>query len=471
MVEEAAQRSTERQSHVAAVDPSRPSDPDGRRVPGSARRRAKLIRKLVKALRGIPGDLWQLNGEEIGDQFADLQELRRLAQAHEVATLEEAVNRGETVSAGRVSDWVQQHSGPGPNEPGDVAALLEVTSALGGRPERQSLREAVLDGRVSVRAARVCLSEMERLAHRLAPGVEAGVWGAYAELAATQPISTVRSLRPAFLVRFGADDELGRDHERAAELVALSAGSKDAALTHYRWTLDPEGVATLEAALGPLARPRPDADGSPDRRTAAQRRGQALVELVQRAVVAGNGTPVTTGAQLFVQVSLADLAAGSGAGTVIGSVADGTLLARDGVRRLACHGAVLPVVVGASGELLDLGRTIRFFTMTQRKALVLRDRHCTFPDCDVPATWCDAHHLVHWLDGGASDLSNAGLLCGWHHQLVHRRRYAALMSPEGVIWDLTRGSYDAWLLSSKPPDPAEDARSAWRLGAEPPDRR
>lgn len=438
---------------------------------GAARRRAKIVRKAVKALRGAPADLWQLSGEELGAHFAGLRELSRLAEAGEVATLEEAVTRGETVSAGRVTDWVHQHSGPGPVEPSEVSALVELTTAVGLRPERQALREAVLDGQVSVRAARVCVSEMARLAHRLAPGVEAGVWGAYADLAATQPIGTVRSLRPAFLVRFGADDELDRDHAQAAELVALSAGAKDGALTHYRWTLDPEGAATLEAALGPLARPRPDEDGTPDRRTAAQRRGQALVEIVQRAVVAGNGTPVTTGSQLFVQVRLDDLADGTGAGTVVGSVADGTLLTAESLRRWACQGAVLPVVLGSNGQLLDLGRTIRFFTMAQRKALVLRDRHCTFPGCDVPATWCDAHHLVHWLDGGASDLSNAGLLCGWHHRLVHRRRYAAHVTTDGVTWDLTRGSYDVLLAACRPGGLEGDWSGSPHSGTEPPDRR
>ena len=34
------------------------------------------------------------------------------------------------------------------------------------------------------------------------------------------------------------------------------------------------------------------------------------------------------------------------------------------------------------------------------------------------------HHLVHWADGGPSDLDNAALLCERHHTIVHTRRYA-----------------------------------------------
>ncbi|HEY7719569.1 MAG TPA: HNH endonuclease, partial [Pedococcus sp.] len=69
------------------------------------------------------------------------------------------------------------------------------------------------------------------------------------------------------------------------------------------------------------------------------------------------------------------------------------------------------------------------------------------------------HHLVHWADGGASDLDNAALLCGRHHTTVHTRRLAGRLVREGagtgsgggrggdgggerVEWDLTRGSYD-----------------------------
>ncbi|HEX3828088.1 MAG TPA: HNH endonuclease signature motif containing protein, partial [Sporichthyaceae bacterium] len=35
------------------------------------------------------------------------------------------------------------------------------------------------------------------------------------------------------------------------------------------------------------------------------------------------------------------------------------------------------------------------------------------------ATWCDAHHLRHWADGGPSDLENLALVCGRHHDAIH----------------------------------------------------
>ena len=67
----------------------------------------------------------------------------------------------------------------------------------------------------------------------------------------------------------------------------------------------------------------------------------------------------------------------------------------------------------------------------------------------MPAQWADAHHLIHWADGGPSDLSNAALLCERHHTVVHTRRYAGrLVEDEGgsrVEWDRRVGSYDELL--------------------------
>jgi hypothetical protein len=58
------------------------------------------------------------------------------------------------------------------------------------------------------------------------------------------------------------------------------------------------------------------------------------------------------------------------------------------------------LVVNAEGEeVLDLGRRTRTISRALRRAIVLRDQHCQFPGCRVPAAWCDVHHLVHWLLG------------------------------------------------------------------------
>ena len=70
----------------------------------------------------------------------------------------------------------------------------------------------------------------------------------------------------------------------------------------------------------------------------------------------------------------------------------------------------------------DLGRTRRLFTPAQRKALLVRDRTCRAEGCDVPATWCEAHHLDPWHTGGRTDLANGVLLCSHHHHRAHEPR-------------------------------------------------
>ena len=126
------------------------------------------------------------------------------------------------------------------------------------------------------------------------------------------------------------------------------------------------------------------------------------------------------------------------------------------MRRLACDAEVVPVVLGGEGEVLDLGRSVRLFTAMQVKALWLRDGGCTYPGCSSPARWSDAHHLVHWADGGTSDLTNAALLCQRHHTIVHSRRLYGWLEQDGgtsgadppqVVWDLTPGSYDRELVA------------------------
>jgi hypothetical protein len=156
-------------------------------------------------------------------------------------------------------------------------------------------------------------------------------------------------------------------------------------------------------------------------------------------------------ATLFLTMSLEDLMDRTGAAETVGSLDSGTLIAPETARRIACDAAVVPVVLGSHGEVLDMGHRVRLFTPGQTRALWLRDGQCTFSGCDAPAFWCDAHHLVHWADGGPTSVANAALLCGRHHSVVHRDRLLGRVADTGgVEWDLRPGSYDLWLVGHRP---------------------
>jgi len=73
---------------------------------------------------------------------------------------------------------------------------------------------------------------------------------------------------------------------------------------------------------------------------------------------------------------------------------------------VACDCAITPAVLGTAGEPLDIGRAQHLITPAQRKALVLRDRGCSFPGCHRKPKYCEGHHIQAWYDGGHTDLHN-----------------------------------------------------------------
>lgn len=88
-------------------------------------------------------------------------------------------------------------------------------------------------------------------------------------------------------------------------------------------------------------------------------------------------------------------------------------------RKLSCDADLLGAIVDACGEVLALGRTRRLVSRAQRRALMIRDHGmCQFAGCHQ-TRHLQAHHIVHWFDGGPTDLENLILLCQRHHTVVH----------------------------------------------------
>jgi HNH endonuclease len=85
---------------------------------------------------------------------------------------------------------------------------------------------------------------------------------------------------------------------------------------------------------------------------------------------------------------------------------------------------------------LEVGRATRVIQPAQRSALAVRDGGCVFPDCARPLTWCEAHHVHHWLHGGPTDLANLALLCRAHHRAIHEGGWRLTHDPDGQ-WTAT----------------------------------
>lgn len=88
-------------------------------------------------------------------------------------------------------------------------------------------------------------------------------------------------------------------------------------------------------------------------------------------------------------------------------------------QRLTCTSRLVGAIVDQHGDVLALGRTTRLVSRRQRRALQVRDHGvCQFPGC-TQTRHLDAHHLLPWSAGGATDLANLMLLCRRHHTLTH----------------------------------------------------
>lgn len=411
--------------------------------------RREAVAAACSALRGLSEVVWQCPNDDLGPLLGELDTLARAVGAGRVAVVEEALQRGEAQSspAGPPRSWVE-HWAPS-FRAGGASRLVEVAASL-RKPANEPLRDSVLRGDCPVPSAAVVMQEMDRMRHRLRPEAVPTVMSGLVHLAEVGRPCDVRKLRPRLLADYGAPGELQADQDAARRRVALSTPFADDGTWCYRLVLDAEGHTALETALGPLAAPRP-AGGDADLRGSDQRRAEALVELVRRAVATSGSIPAHPKTQLIVTMDYTDLADRLRAATAVGGRAAGTLIAPETVRRLSCDAAIVPAVLGGKGEVLDLGRAVRFFTPAQLKILWLRDGGCTFPQCTMPAHWADAHHLWHFADGGPTSLEWAALLCERHHTIVHQRRLHGQVEAGQVHWDLTTGSYDHW-LQNRPPD-------------------
>ena len=227
-----------------------------------------------------------------------------------------------------------------------------------------------------------------------------------------------------------ARDE-ARDARDASRANTLSAGPGHRGRIRLRGDLDPEAWALVSAALEPFAKPgglpAPDGADQPDCRTAAQRNADALVEICRRSLAADD-TPTSFGfpAHVAVTIGYDQLVQTVGVGTLD----TGTPISAETVRRFACDATILPVLLNSAGVPLDVGRAIRVFTKELRRAVEVRDRGCAFPGCDRPASWCNVHHIVHWVDGGPTSLDNGVLLCGAHHKVIHRREWTVRLGTD-----------------------------------------
>lgn len=249
-----------------------------------------------------------------------------------------------------------------------------------------------------------------------------------------------------------------------------------------RGRLDPEVGALLEKALESagveLYGKRP-----PRELSTGQRRADALGLVAEQALARGNaaaagdvpaGTPpaATPPApvpspkppradrfQVVVHVDAEALRADSETGQSV-LAGGGQRVSAETSRRLACDASTCEMTHDSGGRVLDVGRLKRTVPTAIRRALEHRDEVCRFPGCEN--RYCDAHHVVHWADGGETKLENLMLLCRTHHRAVHEGGWRIETEGEDVRF-VTPGR---WPMPEAPVAPAVrgDAVETLRTG-------
>ena len=240
------------------------------------------------------------------------------------------------------------------------------------------------------------------------------------------------------------DGALPRDTE-LRHRRGFSLGREVNGMSPFSGWADPTSSALLRAMFAeganPSAKPRflnpddlvddePTGDGEiidtiRDPRTREQRQFDILIGTLtaglRRSEQGGSFRPMTT---VMAVVKLGDLLNRTGVGwldDVDEPVSAATM------QQLACDAGYREILVGNSGEILNLGTTQRLFSGPQRKALAVRDGGCVWPQCTAPPSWCEAHHVIEYQDGGRTDIDNGALLCSAHHHMLHASEFSMRM--------------------------------------------
>ena len=264
----------------------------------------------------------------------------------------------------------------------------------------------------------------------------------------------------------------------------LSTQVDDNGMLLLRARLTPEvGAVLLRAVEAALEQVPAPAEGAAEGNepTIAQRRADAL-GLVAESALAGGLDPGNPGDRFQVTVHVpadtlaarepastpprvsaepSEASAGAGepappaadldAGQAVIEQAGGLHLGTEAARRLACDAALVALRHGAAGEVLDVGRRTRAVPTALRRALLDRDRsQCQFPGCN--SRHCDAHHVVHWADGGETRLQNLVLCCRFHHRALHEEGFQVVADAAGQF---------RFLRPDGVPLPAEPPAACW----------
>ena len=191
------------------------------------------------------------------------------------------------------------------------------------------------------------------------------------------------------------------EHVAAAERNRCDFIPCEGGFLAIRGFFDPIAAATIKTAVLPLAKPT----GAGDHRSWTRRIADALVEVASHALDVG-AVPTSGGASTHLQLTASVETVMGLDGTSGGELEFAGVVPAATVQRLACDARIRRVLLGPNSAVIDVGRALRLPSAAARAALRVRSGGCDWPRCDRPVAFTNAHHLVHWGHGGATDVDN-----------------------------------------------------------------
>lgn len=376
------------------------------------------------------GLLYQLTEQWIADALA--------ADVLELQFLDAIVARDPICGADKAAaSWLHRRSTLRQSD-----ARAEVAFAIGMCEHRDiltSYAQSEISRREAKRIIKILAFPPKNATEDDIPGIRARLLGA----ARTHDPDAMREEEEIIRQAFTDDVPPSEDHARNELFIHEGLFGR-----HFlNGNLDAETAAKLEEALRPYAAPRPEHDGTKDKRPASMRRAEALGDILD-AHLASLKRPEENGERprLTVRINLdalfghipthaeriALIRAGrldevldtmrAGWNNCMGAVSVDT------ARRIACDCEMLMIGADENGAPLAIDTQERFASKKLRQALADRDRGCCFPNCNRPPGMTQAHHIIHWIFGGATHIDNLASLCTEHHRAVHHHGWDVAMS-------------------------------------------
>jgi len=349
----------------------------------------------------------ELPDARLEQDFAELQRAVELLEAERLRRLAEIDRRGLHERDGFLSaaSWLaSSHKVAW----GNARADLRIARALRDMPRSLS---ALLEGEVSMSAVKVLAA-----ARQTDPLTFDHSEPQLLEAARVHAIGDLQRVVGFWRQQVDhAHDLRGDDAARARR--RLHASATYLGMVRVDGDLDPETGEALLTALGAVLDAETRSNIGEDGLTPAQRRADALGEIC-RQWLDRSDRPMVGGERPHVTLTVdAGMLAGRETGTAeldrTGPVPE------ELAKQHLCDASVMRVVLSGRSQPMDVGRRTPIVPPAMRRAVIVRDRRCRFPGCDRPHGWCDAHHIVHWADGGPTAIGNLLLLCRRHHRMVH----------------------------------------------------